>query len=103
MLNLNLTHGSPSGHRGRVGSEGNSRSGSIQGRRSQDITVLEEEDEDVEEVEEFSPIAAGEQEVVMPDIDDKLGDLPFVSTPPIITTPPKEEAPILTMTPEKSK
>ncbi|KAF2740422.1 Pkinase-domain-containing protein [Polyplosphaeria fusca] len=52
MLNLS-THTSP-----RSRSEGNSRSGSVQGRRSGEIMGIEEEDEeeDIEEVEEFSPI-----------------------------------------------
>lgn len=54
MLNLN-THGSPSAVRSR--SEANSRSTSVQGRRSGDFMGIEEEDEDeIEEVEEFSPI-----------------------------------------------
>ncbi|KAF2112443.1 kinase-like domain-containing protein [Lophiotrema nucula] len=54
MLNLN-THSSPSALRSR--SEANSRSGSVQGRRSGEIMGIEEEDEDeIEEVEEFSPI-----------------------------------------------
>ncbi|KAF2266328.1 Pkinase-domain-containing protein [Lojkania enalia] len=53
MLNLG-THGSPSGGRR---SEGNSRAGSVQGRRSGEIMGIEEEDEDeIEEVEEFSPV-----------------------------------------------
>lgn len=53
MLNLN-THGSPASRpRGEV----TSRSGSVQGRRSGEIMGIEEEDEDeIEEVEEFSPI-----------------------------------------------
>ncbi|KAF2652246.1 kinase-like protein [Lophiostoma macrostomum CBS 122681] len=53
MLNLN-THGT-GGLRNR--GEANSRSGSVQGRRSGEIMGIEEEDEDeVEEVEEFSPV-----------------------------------------------
>ncbi|OCK73394.1 Pkinase-domain-containing protein [Lepidopterella palustris CBS 459.81] len=52
MLNVN-SHGSPSTSRQR--SENNSRSASVQGRRSGEI--IEEEDEDeVEEVDEFSPV-----------------------------------------------
>lgn len=70
MLNLN-THSSPSA--GRIRSEGNSRSGSIQGRRSGEIMGIEEEDEDeIEEVEEFSPITRpGEfvEEVTSPGVE----------------------------------
>lgn len=54
MLNVN-THASPGSSR--VRSEANSRSASVQGRRSGEIMGIEEEDEeDIEEVEEFSPI-----------------------------------------------
>jgi hypothetical protein len=64
MLSLGGHHGgSPS--TSRVRGENRSRSGSVQGRRSGEIIVEEEEDEDVEEVEEFSPIKEGGGEIVV--------------------------------------
>lgn len=59
MLNISTTahhhRGGGGGHGSR--SEGNSRSASVQGRRSGEIMGIEEEDEEeIEEVEEFSPI-----------------------------------------------
>ena len=66
MLNIN-THNSPSSGRGRLGSESISRSGSVQGRRSGEIMGIAEEEEDedeIEEVEEFSPVMTKEGEFV---------------------------------------
>jgi hypothetical protein len=64
MLSLGGHHGgSPS--TSRVRGEAGSRSGSVQGRRSGEIIVEEEEDEDVEEVEEFSPVKESAGEVVL--------------------------------------
>jgi hypothetical protein len=66
MLSLGGHHGgSPS--TSRVRGETGSRSGSVQGRRSGEIIVEEEEDEDedVEEVDEFSPVKEGTGEVVV--------------------------------------
>lgn len=65
MLNLGGHHaGSPS--TSRVRGESGSRSGSVQGRRSTDIGIVEEEEEededDVEEVDEFSPSAVVEED-----------------------------------------
>ncbi|KAF2710527.1 kinase-like protein [Pleomassaria siparia CBS 279.74] len=52
MLNLATNHGSPAG---RQRGEGHSKNGSISGRRSGEIMGIEEEDEDeIEEVEDFS-------------------------------------------------
>jgi serine/threonine protein kinase len=63
MLSLAGHGGSPSSSR--VRGDNGSRSGSVQGRRSGEIIVEEEEDEDVEEVEEFSPVKEGAGEMVM--------------------------------------
>ncbi|KAF2474693.1 Pkinase-domain-containing protein [Lindgomyces ingoldianus] len=72
MLNLNI-HSSPRDARG-PRSEGNSRSGSVQGRRSGEIMGIEEEDEDeFEEVDEFSPVMGKGEVVVM---EEKAGPLP---------------------------
>jgi hypothetical protein len=63
MLNLSTHTGSPAA-RVREGTSG-SRSTSVQGRRSGDFMgITEEEEEDVEEVEEFSPVMASMGEVV---------------------------------------
>ncbi len=51
------SHGSAGGGH-RVRSEGNSRSTSVQGRRSGEI-IEEEDEDDIEEVDVFSPIGAG--------------------------------------------
>ena len=58
-----------------------SRSTSLVGRRSGEQTVIEEEDEDVEEVDYFPPVRAEEGEVV--------------TMPMTPLTPPVEEAPRL--------
>jgi hypothetical protein len=53
-----------------VRGENGSRSGSVQGRRSGEI--IEEEDEEdleVEEVEEFSPVKFGDEEVLVEEDD----------------------------------
>jgi hypothetical protein len=73
MLNLN-THGSTPVHR--RGEGPSSRSASVQGRRSGEIVGITEEDEDeVEEVEEFSPIVAGNvmEEVVIESLEEEAG------------------------------
>jgi hypothetical protein len=80
MLSVNTHHGrgSPIGRRGRDdgGSIGGSRSGSIQGRRSGEMMIMEEEedeDEEVEEVDAFSPVVLADGEVVLEDklVEDK--------------------------------
>lgn len=65
MLNLNIHTGSPA-TRGRGLGEGTgSRGTSVQGRRSGEIMGIEEEDEDeIEEVEEFSPVIGSAVEVI---------------------------------------
>jgi len=64
MLNLSTHTGSPTA-RMRGESATGSRSTSVQGRRSGDFMgITEEEEEDVEEVEEFSPVMASMGEVV---------------------------------------
>ncbi|PVI01313.1 hypothetical protein DM02DRAFT_358642 [Periconia macrospinosa] len=80
MLNLNSSHnGSPAA---RMRGEGqSSRSTSIQGRRSGEIMGIEEEDEDeVEEVDDFSPVLENGMEIVEE------------SSPTTLVTPPIEEA-----------
>lgn len=68
MLSLGGHHGgSPS--TSRVRGENGSRSGSVQGRKSGEIIMEEEEEEeeaeeDIEEVEEFSPLSQSAEEIV---------------------------------------
>ncbi|KAF1949369.1 kinase-like protein [Byssothecium circinans] len=65
MLNLNFGGGSPAPRTRGEGGQG-SRSTSVSGRRSGEIVGIEEEDEDeIEEVDDFSPVLEGGMEIVM--------------------------------------
>ncbi|KAF2196965.1 Pkinase-domain-containing protein [Delitschia confertaspora ATCC 74209] len=87
MLNLNI-HNSPPAARNR--SEGTSRSASVQGRRSGEIMGIEEEDEeDVEEVESFSPVMRDGEFVE--EEEEEVPPLPGMSTP-LVGTPEAAEA-----------
>ena len=62
---LSLSTSSPASRGRGLGEGAGSRGTSVQGRRSGEITGIEEEDEDdIEEVEEFSPVIGGPAECV---------------------------------------
>jgi hypothetical protein len=77
-------------------SEGNSRSGSVQGRRSGEIMGIaeeeEEEEEEIEEVEEFSPVLTKEGEFVEEVLPSALEKPPGVEKP--LPLPVKEKEPM---------
>ncbi|KAF2876455.1 kinase-like domain-containing protein [Massariosphaeria phaeospora] len=90
MLNLN-TSGSPAHHR--IRSDAASRSTSVQGRRSGEIMGIEEEDEDdIEEVDEFSPIMRPGEFVVE--------ESALVATPEAIEEDEKKKPPPLLLLPQ---
>jgi len=73
MLNVNSSPIGPGEGRSRAGSH--SRSASAAGRRSGELVIQEEDEDDVEEVDAFSPISGpGEVEQIFPAPVEKAGE-----------------------------
>jgi len=73
MLNVNSSPIGAGEGRSRAGSH--SRSASAAGRRSGELVIQEEDEDDVEEVDAFSPISGpGEVEQIFPAPAEKVGE-----------------------------